>query len=63
MTYVIEELEDGRHSREIGSYSTLDKALKDLLILIESNTEKGYRLWQQEGNVRKIIETFKGSEQ
>ena len=60
MAYIIEELEKGKHSREINSYSSLDKALKDLLILIEAEPGNSYRLWKEEENVRQIVEIFKG---
>lgn len=60
MTYIVEELEKGKHSREINSYSSLDKALKDLLILIEAEPGNSYRLWKEEENIRQIVEIFKG---
>ena len=60
MTYIIEELEKGKRSRELNSYSSLDKALKDLLILIEAEPGNSYRLWKEEENVRQVVEIFKG---
>lgn len=62
MTYTIEELENGKRSRELNSYSSLDKALKDLLILIEAEPGNSYKLWKEEENVRQIVEIFKGDE-
>lgn len=62
MTYTIEELENGKHSRELNSYSSLDKALKDLLILIEAEPGNSYRLWKEEENIRQIVEIFKGDD-
>lgn len=60
MMYVIEELKDGKHSRELNSYSSLDKALKDLLILIKAEPGNSYKLWKEEDNVRQVIEIFQG---